>query len=215
MLAPVIRFPPRQVQGNTIQTFPRILEDDVNLVCLRRRLAPAVQQFAEALAAQADPALAESVVIEVQPDCDPSAAGVLSSYRAFSGYAEFIADLEYLMSAFVCLFDVRRVGVRLRLLDHAMCPRWHVDQVPVRLITTYTGPGSEWLGEGAMPRQALGSPASDRYADVEPAGRLAAGDVALFKGERWEGNQLRGVVHRSPRLAQGEARLVMTLDWLG
>lgn len=32
----------RQVQGNTIQTFLRILDDDVNLLWLRRDLAPTV-----------------------------------------------------------------------------------------------------------------------------------------------------------------------------
>ncbi len=55
----------------------------------------------------------------------------------------------------------RRVGLRLRVLDKAMCPRFHVDHVPVRLITTYAGVGSEWLAEGAMDRRQLGSPTAE------------------------------------------------------
>jgi hypothetical protein len=215
MLAPIIRPASQQVEGDVVQALVRIMEDDVNLVCWRRSLAADVERFAGALMAQADLGLAESLVVDIDPGTEPSAHNLLPAYRGFPGYAEFVADISYLMSAFTCLFDVRRIGVRLRLLDHAMCPRWHVDQVPVRLITTYAGPGSEWLGDGAMPRQALGSPASDRYANVEPAGRLGAGDVALFKGERWHGNEQRGVIHRSPRLPDGATRLVMTLDWLG
>ena len=43
---------------------------------------------------------------------------------------------------------------------------------------------------------------------------LQAGDVALAKGERWLGNQGRGLVHRSPTPENGQSRLLLTLDWL-
>ncbi len=72
-----------------------------------------------------------------------------------------------------------RIGVRLRLLDKAMCPRFHVDHVPVRLITTYAGIGSQWLREGVMDRRQLGQ------ADAEPSERIEqihCGEVALLKG---------------------------------
>jgi hypothetical protein len=36
----------------------------------------------------------------------------------------------------------------------------------------------------------------------------------LLKGERWQGNEGRGLVHRSPPLVAGERRLLLTLDWL-
>jgi hypothetical protein len=65
-----------------------------------------------------------------------------------------------------------------------------------------------------MPRNALGSPRSDGWAQQKPAGQLNAGDVALFKGERWQGNEGRGIIHRSPVPVAGERRLVLTLDWL-
>jgi len=215
MHAFVLRPPRQQVEGDTVEAFTRVLEDEVNLASWRRSLSPGVAGFAQSLLVQADTGLAESMVLDVQEGSSPKAAGLLAAYRAFPGYADFIDDVSYLMDAFVCLFDVSRVGLRVRVLDHAMCPRWHVDHVPVRLITTYAGAGSEWLGEGTMPRQALGSPASDQYAGLPPAGQLGAGDVALFKGERWQGNELGGIIHRSPRLQPGTARLVMTLDWLG
>ncbi|WP_416332535.1 DUF1826 domain-containing protein [Marinobacter sp. NP-4(2019)] len=44
-------------------------------------------------------------------------------------------------------------------------------------------------------------------------GRLATGSIGLLKGEASDGNEGRGLVHRSP--APGEhPRLVLALDWL-
>ena len=43
----------------------------------------------------------------------------------------------------------------LRLLEHAMCPRFHCDNLPVRLVTTSHGHGCEWLPEWAVNHQRL------------------------------------------------------------
>ena len=43
--------------------------------------------------------------------------------------------------------------------------------------------------------------------------RLNIGDVAMLKGELWEGNESAGLVHRSPELLAGERRLLLTLDF--
>ena len=42
---------------------------------------------------------------------------------------------------------------------------------------------------------------------------LARGEVALMKGEKWPGNKGAGLVHRSPAVAAGESRLLLTLDF--
>jgi hypothetical protein len=92
-----------------------------------------------------------------------------------------------------------------------MCPRFHVDHVPVRLITTYAGIGSQWLREGVMDRRQLGQ------ADAEPGERIEqihCGEVALLKGTKWHGNEAHGLIHRSPSLKTDERRLILTLDWL-
>jgi hypothetical protein len=129
------------------------------------------------------------------------------------GHAAFIADVTWLVSAFACLLDAKRIGLRLRVLDKAMCPRFHVDHLPLRLITSYAGVGSQWLREGVMARQRLGDPAAEPVdeARIECA---AAGHVLLAKGEKWIGNEGGGLIHRSPRPPSGERRLLLTLDWL-
>ena len=61
-----------------------------------------------------------------------------------------IIDVKDIVDIFCCLFDVNQVGLRLVSLTHAMCPRFHVDNVPCRLLTTYCGNGTEWLNHDCV-----------------------------------------------------------------
>lgn len=204
----------QQHQGVTPQTLTRILEDQTNLAVWQRQLPVHIADFAQLVLSLNEP-LAESLCLELpDEDAEPDLAGLAAGLRDLQGFEGFISDLKWLISAFACLLGARRIGVRLRVLDKAMCPRFHVDHVPVRLITTYAGIGSQWLEEGAMDRLQLGQ------ADAEPHSpasirKLNSGDVALLKGEKWHGNEGFGLIHRSPQPAPGERRLLLTLDWLG
>jgi hypothetical protein len=159
--------------------------------------------------------LAESLSLEIADEnTEPNLHGLASGFSDLEGFEGFIADVSWLVSAFACLLGAKRIGVRLRGLDKAMCPRFHVDHVPVRLITTYAGVGSQWLKEGVMDRRRLSQP------DAEPTDnsliqQVGSGAVALLKGEKWHGNEGFGLIHRSPPLGPGERRLILTLDWLG
>ena len=201
---------PKQVLGRTPEVFARILEDDTNLTDWQRQLPLHITDFAELLLSLQQP-LAESLVVELADDeVPPNLKGLVSNYSDLEGYEGFIADVSWLISAFACLLGARRIGVRVRALDKAMCPRFHVDHVPVRLITTYAGLGSQWLGEDAMCRQHLGNV----LAEPEDCQHMLCGEVALLKGEKWQGNEGFGLVHRSPQPLPGERRLILTLDWL-
>jgi hypothetical protein len=215
MLAPSLKLRPiiYQVQGETPQALPRILDDDINLALWQRQLPAHIVDFGRLLLSLNEP-LAESLVLELpSDDTEPNLHGLASGFSDLEGYEGFIADVAWLVSAFACLLGAKRVGLRLRVLDKAMCPRFHVDHVPVRLITTYSGIGSQWLKEGAMDRRQLGKAETEPHDDslIE---QIASGEVALLKGEKWHGNEGFGLIHRSPQLASGERRLILTLDWL-
>ena len=201
-----------QHQGPTPETLTKILQDDTNLAVWQRQLPLHISDFAQLLLSLNDP-LAESLCLELpNEDAEPDLTGLASGFRDLEGYEGFIADLKWLVSAFACLLGAKRIGLRLRVLDKAMCPRFHVDHVPVRLITTYAGVGSQWLKEGTMDRQQLGQANAEPQAQIQ---QLNSGDVALLKGEKWHGNEGFGLIHRSPQPAAGERRLILTLDWLG
>ncbi|BAU77364.1 DUF1826 domain-containing protein [Metapseudomonas furukawaii] len=204
---------PLQVQGDTPAALGDALRDEVNLAIWRRQLPLHIQGFANSLLALGEP-LAESLTLELaDADGEPDLSGLARGFADLEGHAGFIADVGWLVRAFACLLEARRIGLRLRRLDKAMCPRFHVDHVPLRLITTYAGIGSQWLREGEMSRARLGDPKAEPSSIVDNQ-QLAAGHVALFKGEKWLGNEGRGIIHRSPQPAPGESRLLLTLDWL-
>ncbi|VXD04750.1 conserved hypothetical protein [Pseudomonas sp. 8Z] len=204
---------PRQVLAEEIEVLTEVLHDGINLAVWQRRLPAQIADFAAALLAQGEP-LAQSMTLELaQPEDAANLSGLVAHYADLPGQAAFLADVAWLVRAYACLLDARRIGLRLRVLDKAMCPRFHVDHVPLRLITSYAGVGSDWLAEGAMPRSALGQPGAEPQ-DVRLIQRLGVGHVALAKGEKWQGNEGRGLIHRSPQPPAGERRLLLTLDWL-
>src|SRR5471030_243416 len=215
MLAPRWKALPtiRQVQGESPTVLGEILDEGVNLAVWQRRLPGHIADFATLLLSLDEP-LAESLSLEMPDDeARPNLQGLASGFSDLEGYEGFLSDVSWLVSAYACLLGARRIGLRLRVLDKAMCPRFHVDHVPVRLITTYAGVGSQWLKEGAINRAQLGR------AEGEPQNaaliqQINEGDVALLKCERWTGNEGFGLVHRSPQPRAGERRLILTLDWL-
>ncbi|KAA0950585.1 MULTISPECIES: DUF1826 domain-containing protein [unclassified Pseudomonas] len=213
MLAPIMKLRPviRQSLGKPPAVLTDILEDGVNLALWQRQLPLHIAEFGTLLLSRNEP-LAESLVVELaSEDDEPNLRSFASNFSDIEGYEGFIADVSWLISGFACLLGAKRIGVRLRLLDKAMCPRFHVDHVPVRLITTYAGIGSQWLREGVMERRHLSQ------ADAEPEHNIEqvhCGEVALLKGEKWHGNEGFGLIHRSPQLTGDQRRLILTLDWL-
>ena len=122
----------------------------------------------------------------------------------------YIAEL---VDMFICLFEANTVGFRLSTLDRAMCPRFHVDRVPCRLVTTFLGPGSQWLENAVVDRSKLGHQSgktndseSGLYRTEQNIQTLTAGDVAILKGELWHGNEDAGIVHRSPPVTPNQKR---------
>jgi len=143
-------------------------------------------------------------------------------FKWYQDVDSFIDELADLVDMFCCLFDVEKAGFRLTMLDKAMCPKFHVDKVPCRLVTTYQGAATEWLAHKHVDRTKLGKGAfglSDENSGIYTAKseiqQLAVGDVALLKGELWEGNEGAGIVHRSPKVDRHDQRLLLTLDLVG
>lgn len=150
---------------------------------------------------------------------------------AYSQVSEHLADvveknelcehISTLVDMFCTLFDLPRAGLRLTLLDRPMCPKFHVDKVPCRLVTTFYGTATEWLEHNTLDRSKLGVGSqglpdedSGLIRDKSDIQKLTAGDVALLKGEGWFGNENAGLVHRSPALPPNQQRLLLTLDFV-
>jgi hypothetical protein len=89
--------------------------------------------------------------------------------------------------------------LRLEGITTDACRRIHADYTDLRLITTYAGPGTDYLPRFATPNEG----------NLQ---RLATGDIGLFKG-RLHAAGHEPCLHRSPPIAgTGAARLVLVID---
>jgi hypothetical protein len=145
---------------------------------------------------------------------------VLSGLPEYAGQESFADDVYLLAAMYIDLFDLDRIGMRLTILDKTMCPRFHIDKLPCRLISTYIGSGTEWLPNDGVDRRKLGHGAgglpdkvSGIFSHSDSIQQLNVGDVALMKGAGWDGFEDTAIVHRSPELSVGEKRLILSLDF--
>ncbi|MDC3958799.1 DUF1826 domain-containing protein [Polyangium jinanense] len=126
------------------------------------------------------------------------------------------ADVGRLLQLFAALSGVPRIQVFFGAVRNDQCRKFHVDYVRLRLVTTYLGPGTEWLPEDAVCREELDlappSPAEANRRIVRDASKIRranAGDVVLLKGERYPDHE-RAAVHRSPPIQElGLTRVVL------
>lgn len=209
--SPLPAVPPHWAFGDDIAVLPHIFDEAITLAVMTRKLD-------RALAASVQAQLGATRAVGWHWRGRPGAEmreDLARHLPAPSQAAALLDDVEAIAEAMAYLFETDTIGIRLRTLDGTMCPRFHVDNLAVRLITTYAGPGSEWLPEHAVNRAGLGAPRADKpeiVADAAAIERLGIGDVALLKGDGWIGNEGRGLVHRSPQPRQGERRLLLALD---
>jgi len=196
--------------GEDLGVLADIFDDAVTIAIMRRTLGPALRQ---SIQAQCGPHAWQ--LSWIGSPCEMLEQQLAKQLPAPAQAQALLTDVRLLAEATACLFEVERVAIRLRLLQAAMCPRFHYDNLPVRLVSTYSGPGSEWLPEAALERAGLGPPTPGQPETVRDASavqQLAPGDVALLKGSGWIGNEGRGLVHRSPVVSADQKRLLLTID---
>ena len=195
--------------------FTEIYQEEANMVIWERALSATLQASVREFL-DLKPTFQSSVTVTPQ-----SALTSVSEALGESASPELSEDIAELVDMFCCLFDLGRAGLRMTALDSAMCPKFHVDRVPCRLVTTYLGVATEWLAHQHVDRSKLGAGSnglpdcqSGIFQNPGDVQQLMSGEVALLKGELWEGNENAGLVHRSPAVDTGTRRLLLTLDFI-
>ena len=203
------------IQSDTADVLAYIYEENINITTWQRNLSPELTNAAEQLLAS-DHTFRISTSVTPEETFD-ALYDILGANEAAKLISDDIAEI---VEMFCCLFDLKQVGLRLTTLDKAMCPKFHVDRVPCRLITTYSGIATQWLPHNITDRSKLGMGSKGKsdaesgiYGTPSDIQQLNAGDVSLLKGESWLGNEGGGLVHRSPQASNENKRLVMTLDF--
>lgn len=117
-----------------------------------------------------------------------------------------IGDVTALVSAYSRITRSDLVDVRLERVNNDACWKFHRDSVQARLLTTYRGPGTEWV----RPNQA-DQALQEQKRFKGPLEHLRMHDVAIFKGSH--AGEGKGIVHRSPPVSgTGDTRLLLCLN---
>lgn len=185
-----------------------LFDGSVNVVRLRRTLSPNLVDECR----RASDEVCFRKLFTLAPG--ESVAHALS--QELPGFPLLAADLRLWVEVLAELTGSERVGVRLTRVESAMCPRFHVDRVMLRLVSTYVGRGTEYVANEEVDRRRLGHPAADNARtllhDSDSVCAATAGDIVFLKGELWPENAGQGAVHRSPAASVESPRLVLTLD---
>lgn len=189
-----------------------IFQPDVQLAIWQRPMDQVITDYLEANRQHLGSGLRRSLATDECPD--------LADLPAGPGRDALAADMGSLAELLRDLLDCPHIGLRLEVIGKAMCPRFHVDRVGIRLLCTYRGPGTEWIADTGADRTRLGSGAGGLPDEV--SGLIGTGtriesitgfSVALLKGSLWQGNGGRGLIHRSPAVPVDTLpRVVLALD---
>jgi hypothetical protein len=108
-------------------------------------------------------------------------------------------DIEQLAGRFSALMSCDRIRLRLEGVVSDACRKIHGDYTDVRLITTYAGPGTQYIPQ-------------DRPVSEAELVDMPTGWIGLFKGRGFHPEHAP-CLHRSPPIiASAERRLVLVID---
>jgi hypothetical protein len=111
-----------------------------------------------------------------------------------------VSAMATAIDLFAEIFEREKVEVRLELTDQQSCPKFHCDNVFVRMLATYFGPTTEFIARN----------------EPNAIHRAPLYSLVFLKGHQHPTYQDR-ILHRSPAFLAGEKRLCMIVnfcDWL-
>ncbi|MDK3019665.1 DUF1826 domain-containing protein [Pseudodonghicola flavimaris] len=165
----------------------------------QRRPDPLFHQWLDRLPADRLPALRAELAVPEVGDAVVRACAA-SGLADGAGRTRLCRDIADLARRFSRLMHSPLLRLRLDVIGDDACRRFHLDNVPARLLCTYRGNGTEYgpAGPGSRP---------------EPVFRMARGAVGVFRGQRWPGAEPCGLLHRSPPVARtDDTRLLLVID---
>jgi hypothetical protein len=198
----------RHVMSTEIVDFREIYKSDVEMVSVIRKNLQELEPLAQELVASRN-------IAEMRWEQAAISAGdpLRSVQHSMPAELKEALSKEVALASNVLneLLGCSRIGVRMATLSEPMCPRFHVDHVPCRLLTTITGPATEWIASEDVIKSVLADTATVEL-PVRSGGKLRqlpGGCWSLLKGGSWQ-DEFQGVVHRSPH--QDGERLLISFD---
>ena len=107
---------------NHVDVLADIYQENTNIAVWKRSLTDKLLEASKSVLST-NPDLEISLIVSPQDTISVLQARLDSSKMVMI----LIEDIHKLVNMFCDLFDLKRVGLRLTSLKHAMCPRFHVD----------------------------------------------------------------------------------------
>ena len=129
----------------------------------------------------------------------------LSSQTNFF-YKTWVSDMSEICQIFCDTLNSKSVSFCLG--TERGCSRYHIDNVPMRLLVTYMGQGTEWLPNEIANRIAFeeGLPNEKIVRDCSKIQHINTWNIAIFRGGS------SGLLHRTPDSALKNPSILMRLD---
>lgn len=136
--------------------------------------------------------------------------------------AALASDFLMLLEKFREISGREHLRLRFERVEDDGCALFHVDTLPMRMLCTYAGPGTQWVEEENVRRDQLGSRGRGTeetnaaiVIDPDEIQTAPAWHVLVFKGRLWDGHGYSdGLVHRSaPVRHPTDYRLRLTIDF--
>ena len=126
-------------------------------------------------------------------------------------YYKWIKD----MSEICILYSdiIKKNSLNFSLKTFRGCKRYHIDNVPVRLLVTYFGIGTEWLPRDACNYSAYyNGESNEKIIKIKNRSKfIKPWSIAIFKGQKFKGGT-EAILHRTPNEALNNKSLLMCLD---
>lgn len=192
--------------GQSPDLLQRIHDPDVELIIWERLLAKELGHWLEILPAHQLP---KRRVLVTRTHLRPVLTAIFDSADTPGGALRdvLLDDIIKLATSFMDTMDCDdRVDIRLEAIQHDACWKFHRDCVAARLVTTYRGPGTQWV----RPNNSAAALAEQKSYQG-PIHSFTKHAVGLFKGSQAE--SASGIVHRSPPISgSGVVRLLLCLN---
>jgi len=193
------------LHGFSPDLLSRTHDPAVELVIWERSLATGLAHWLDTLPSHQVP---DGRVLVRETELLPAMTAILDASGTPRGKMcdALLQDVLALAALFMAVMNSEVVDIRLEAIRHDACWKFHRDCVAARLLTTYRGPGTEWV----LPRDSNAALAGQKSYQG-PLERFPPHAVGLFKGSCAQ--PASGIVHRSPPIAgTGATRLLLCLN---
>lgn len=192
------------VIGNCPTSLQKIRQKHINISIYDRDITHLSHEVKSLLARNAE--------IRISGDIDKIVQTIENDLKQF---AQLKNDLLTQLNLFKDITKANSFRVLLAAVNTNMCRKFHTDINDLRMLCTYSGPGTLWLEDDNVNRKALDTCGDNEciVLDETKIHQAKTGSVVILKGAIYPIEGTKAIVHRSPTIEEiGERRLLLRID---